>query len=57
MQDHERLKAHACRLLALSQKARDDGHNELAAELTRLAADAYEHAFAMESRDSLKLQC
>jgi len=50
MRDYERLRDHASRLLALSQKAREEGRHELAADLASLAADAYDQAFAMESR-------
>lgn len=51
MRDYERLREHASRLLALSQKAREEGRHELATELARLAADAFDQAFEMESRD------
>ena len=51
MRDYERLREHAARLLALAQKARDEGRHEYAAELARLAADAYDQAFALESHE------
>jgi hypothetical protein len=50
MKDHERLRQHASRLLALAQRARDEGRHEFGAELSRLAVDAYDQAFAMEGR-------
>jgi len=52
MQHHERLREHASRLLVLAQKARDEGRHEFASELARLAADAFDQAFAMEGRDN-----
>ena len=51
MQDCERLREHASRLLALAQKEREEGRHELATELARLATDAYDHALALENRD------
>lgn len=51
MRDYERLRVHASRLLALSQKARDEGRHELATELASLASDAYDQALAMGISD------
>jgi hypothetical protein len=42
MQDYERLREHALRLLALAQKARNEGRFAIADELSRLAADAFD---------------
>jgi hypothetical protein len=50
MHDYERLRAIGSRLVGLASKARDEGRHEFSDELGRLAADAYELAFAMEKR-------
>jgi hypothetical protein len=51
MRRHQRLRQHASRLLALADNTRDEGRHELAAGIARLAADAYDQAFAMESME------
>lgn len=42
MQDYERLREHALRLLALAQKARNEGRFAIADELSRPVADAFD---------------
>lgn len=46
MRDYERLRAHASRLLALAETARNGGHHELA----HLAADAYSRLLALAEK-------
>jgi len=49
--DHAaRLRDRAARLLAVALQARDDGNDQYADELTRLASEAIEQATDLESR-------
>jgi hypothetical protein len=48
--DADQLRNRATRLLALAQKAREEGHPDYAEELTRLATEAVGQAVTMERR-------
>ena len=48
MNDTDRIRDRAIRLLALALKVREDGHSEYFDRLTELAMDAFTHAEEME---------
>ena len=48
MNDTDRIRNRAIRLLALALKAREDGRSEDFDQLTQLAMDAFTHAEEME---------
>ena len=48
--DADQVRKRATRLFALALKARDDGKNDYADELTALAVEAFDHATEMGHR-------
>lgn len=50
MSDTERTRLRASRLFALALRAREEGRLDYAEELTKLAAEAFDHATEMERR-------
>ena len=52
MADAVRLRDRASRVLALALKARNDGNEDSAEELTRLAAEAFDQATEIEMLQS-----
>lgn len=56
MTDAERLRDRATRLLALALKAREEGRQEHADELTQLASEALDQATEIEQRRPMPQQ-
>jgi len=52
MADAVRLRDRASRVLALARKARDDGNEDYAKELTQLAVEAFDQATEIEMLQS-----